>query len=189
MNTAIRQCHVAHALLVIAIIGLAGCASKIPEEALRLNESALKIRAMQTRSYAVESETVILAATVAALQDMEYNIDTLEKSLGIISASKIIDVDHVGEEIAMIVVDTLCLISFDTCGAYAGTKDWQATSLTMVVLPSLERSDEFIVRVTLQRAVYDKQDRILTLEKIGDAEVYTKLFDKLNKSIFLEGES
>ena len=177
------------ALLLLLIATLQGCANSIPEEALRLHESALDIRSMQTKSYAVKSESVILSATVAALQDMEYNIDALEKSLGIISASKVTDVDSAAQKIGLILMDAVCVLGGDPCGAYGTARDRQTTSMTMVVLPSLERNDEFVVRVTLQRAVFDKQGRILTLENINDADTYQDVFEKLNKAIFLEGES
>jgi hypothetical protein len=58
------------------------------------------------------------------------------------------------------------------------------------VLPSLERSGEYSVRVTVQRAVYDKQDRIKVLQQLVDAETYQEIFDNLLKSLFIQvGES
>ena len=75
---------------MLALLGAClatGCAtSKYPEDALRLTESPLDIRSMQTRTYEVSSEAVILAASVGVLQDMEFNIDEVERPLGVLTA-------------------------------------------------------------------------------------------------------
>ena len=42
------------------------------------------------------SETTILTATIAVLQDMEFNVDRIEKPLGVITASKVSDADDAG---------------------------------------------------------------------------------------------
>ena len=78
-------------LLLTAI--MAGCATEVPETALRLPESTLEVRSIQTRTLAAPSEIDILTATIAVLQDMEFNIDRIEKPLGVITASKVTDAD------------------------------------------------------------------------------------------------
>jgi hypothetical protein len=62
--------------------------------------------------------------------------------------------------------------------------------LTMVVLPSRARDGEYRVRITVQRVIYDKMDRIKVLERIDTAETYQAIFDNLRKSLFIqEGNS
>jgi hypothetical protein len=56
----------------------------------------------------------------------------------------------------------------------------------MVVLPSLAREGEYSIRITIQRVIYDKADRIKVLERIDDAETYQAIFDNLRKSLFLQ---
>ena len=53
---------------------------------------------MQTRKLEAPSEIAILTATIAVLQDMEFNVDRIEKSLGVITASKVSDADRFGRE-------------------------------------------------------------------------------------------
>ena len=77
-------------ILVMSL--LAGCASSgVPKAALRLEESTLDVRATQTRTLAAPSEVAILSATIAVLQDMEFNVDRIERPLGVITASKVSD--------------------------------------------------------------------------------------------------
>jgi len=173
-------------LLLLAC--LSGCASTaIPEAALRLPESTLEIRAIQTRTLEASSEINILTATIAVLQDMEFNIDRIEKPLGVITASKLSDADSSGEKTGLFFLDMLCVVSGGgSCDASSTARDDQHITLTMVVLPSLARANEYSVRITIQRVIHDQMDRIKVLERIDDAETYQTIFDNLRKSLFLQ---
>ncbi len=172
-------------LLLIAI--LSGCAASIPEAALRLPESTLEVRSMQTRTLAAPSEIDILTATIAVLQDMEFNIERIEKPLGVVTASKVTDADSRSEKSGLFVLDLLCAIGGGSdCDAMSTAQDDQHITLTMVVLPSLARSGEYSVRITVQRVIYDKMDRVKVLERIEDAPTYQAIFDNLRKSLFIQ---
>ena len=178
---------------VLLALQLSGCATqKIPKAALRLEESTLEVRSLQTRKIAAPSEIAILTATIALLQDLEFNIDRIEKPLGVISASKISDADDKGEKTALFFLDFLCVVggvmsgSGGSCDQMSTAKDQQALMLTMVVLPSLERQGEYAVRVTLQRIIYDKEGRVKVLQRVAKPEVYQEVFDKLRGALFIE---
>jgi hypothetical protein len=175
-------------LVALLAIQLHGCATgQTPKAALRLEESTLEVRSLQTRKLAAPSETVILTATIAVLQDMEFNIDRIEKPLGVISASKVSDADDKGEKRGLFFLDLLCAATGSaSCNHASKAKDEQQLLLTIVVLPSLERSGEYAVRVTLQRIIYDTQARIKTLERIEIPEVYQEIFDNLRNALFIE---
>jgi len=180
----------AYSLLLLA--GLSACATpEIPESALRLPESTLDIRSIQTRTLEASSETVILTATIAVLQDMEFNIDRIEKPLGVITASKVSDADDKNQKTGLFLLDMLCAMGGSgSCDASSTAKDDQHITLTMVVLPNLARAGEYKVRITIQRVIYDKMDRVLVLERIDNAETYQTIFDNLRKSLFIqEGKS
>ncbi len=167
---------------------LTGCtmSGKIPEDALRLPESSLEIRSLQSRKYTAPSEAKILAASVAVLQDMEYNVDRIERSLGIITASKLADADSGAEKTGLFLLDILCAMGGGDCQAMSMASDEQLIMLTLVVQPSLTNREEYVARVTLQRVVRDKMDRIKLRESIDDPEEYQQIFARLSKSIFLQ---
>ncbi len=172
-------------LLVVAMLG--GCATTIPEAALRLPESTLDLRTMQTRTLEASSENDILAATIAVLQDMEFNIERIEKPLGVITASKVTDADSASEKTGLFFLDMLCALGGGGgCDAMSTAQDDQHITLTMVVLPSLSRSSEYKARITIQRVIYDKMDRIKVLERIDDTKTYQQIFDNLRKSLFIQ---
>jgi hypothetical protein len=173
---------------VLFALQLSGCATeKVPKAALRLEESTLEVRSLQTRKIAAPSETAILTATIALLQDLEFNIERIEKPLGVISASKISDADDKGEKTGLFFLDFLCVMGGGgSCDSMSTAKDEQALILTMVVLPSLEREGEYAVRVTLQRIIYDKEGRVKVLQRVAKPEIYQEIFDKLRSALFIE---
>ena len=174
-------------LPLIALGSLNGCTATIPSEALRLPESTLDIRSIQTRSFEAPSEIAILAATIATLQDMEYNIERIEKPLGVITASKISDADSAGEKTGLFILDLFCGVAGGGgCDAMSSARDEQHITLTMVVLPSLARSGEYVTRITIQRVIFDKAARIKVLERIDDAETYQQIFENLSKAIYIQ---
>ena len=142
---------------------------------------------MQTRTLAAPSEIAILSATIAVLQDMEFNVDRIEKPLGVITASKVADADDSGEKAGLFLLDLMCAMSMSgDCDKLSTAKDEQRIVLTTVVLPSFARRDEYSVRVTIQRVIYDKEDRIKILERIDTPAVYQEIFDNLRQSLFIE---
>ena len=180
-----RRLGISGSLLLISVLG--ACATSIPEPALRLSESTLEVRSVQTRTLAAPSEIDILRATIAVLQDMEFNIDRIEKPLGVITASKVTDADSQTEKTRLFFLDLLCgLGASGGCDAMSTANDDQHITLTMVVLPSLARDAEYSTRITIQRVIYDKMGRIKVLERIGDAETYQQIFDNLRKSLFIQ---
>ena len=171
--------------LICVALGLIGCQT-IPEDALRLEESSLEIRALQSRTYQAPTEQQILSASIGVLQDMEYNIDELEKPLGILTATKTVDATNSGEVAGLLMLDLLCALGGSDCGALASASESQKISLTLVVLPSLTHQGEYVARITLHRVVWDTVGRIKIREPIDDAEEYQQIFNKLSKSVFLE---
>lgn len=159
----------------------------MPEDALRLQESSLELRSIQTRKFTAASEMEILSASIAVLQDMEYGIDEIEKPLGVLTASKLTDADQSGQKTGLFFLDILCAIGGgNDCDSTTHADDAQEIMLTMVVTPSLANPNEFVTRVTLQRVVFDKESRVNLREKIVDPEIYQRIFDNLSKSLFLQ---
>jgi hypothetical protein len=176
-------------LAVVLVAGLAGCAAELayPEDALRLEESTLEVRAVQTRKIEASSETAILAAMIAVLQDMEFAVDRIEKPLGVISASKISDADDPGEQRVLFFLDLLCAVGGGNgCDNMSTARDKQQIFLTMVALPRFSGSGEYSVRITMQRNILDKEGRVLVLERITAPEIYQAAFDNLRKALFIE---
>ncbi len=180
-------------LIAVTVLAaaLVACQS-LPDDAFRLNESALELREIQSRTYEEVTEIEILSASSAVLQDLGYAIDEVEKELGVLSASKRASAKDDLEIAGKIALDVLdCLVTFMIgCedDAYQSSKDVQDIRMTLVVLPDLNKERTHRVRVTMQRIVWAKSGDLYQQETIVDAQVYQAFFDKLSKSVFLEKE-
>jgi len=173
-------------LAVFLLAGsVAGCTS-IPEEAYQLPPSSQGVREVQTRTFDVQDEADILQAAVALMQDMEYNFDTVDYELGILSGSKVVDADSVAQLTGRIIVDIFLGASGDT-SFYAGADDEISHKITLVVLPSLENEGQYTARTTIQSELIDKAGRVRKVRVIGNPVIYQEIFEKLSKSLFLEG--
>jgi len=181
--------------LVLAVGVCAGGCAGTPETAYRLPPSTLDVRTMQTRSFEVSDEADIIGASVALLQDMEYNVDEVEPALGLLTASKTVDADSESQKAGLIALDVLAGV-FATLGggspggsAYMSADDRIDLDLTLVVLPSLAREGDYTARFTIQSTLWDKSDRLKEEGAIEDPAVYQEIFDKLSKALFLEKET
>lgn len=181
--------------LVLALAVCAGGCAGIPESAYRLPMSTVEVRAIQTRSFEVADESDIIAASVALLQDMEYNVDEVEPPLGLLTASKVVDVDSTVQQAGLIALDVIALVLAAAGGgspsgsAYMGADDQVGLELTLVVLPSLAREGEYTARVTVKSTLLDKGHRIKEQSVIEDPEIYQEIFEKLSKALYLETET
>jgi hypothetical protein len=176
-------------IFAAACLGACATSPHLRDDDLRLNESPLEVRSLQSRAFEAPSEQELLLATIAVLQDMEYNVERVESPLGVITASKVADADSTGEQFGLFMVDLMCALVAGDCQAMDTASDEQMIMLTFVVQPSLANTDEFVARVTLQRVVYDTQSRVTLREPIQEPEMYQQIFDRLAKSIFLEIET
>ena len=164
----------------------------MPRDAFRLSESALATREIQTREYRSISDKAILSASTAVLQDMGYAIDEIEEPLGVLSASKRADATSGIKAFGSLAMDGVkCVFSFMlACNGknYSKLDDVQDIRLTLISRPQLDNENDVVVRITIQRIIWDKKGRLSEQQTITDHQVYASFFDKMSKAVFLEQE-
>ncbi len=168
------------ALFLISIIFVAGCRT-IPKDALTLSPESLAERQMQTRKYETKDEAKILAACAGLLQDMGFNLDESETKLGVIVSSKMRSAENAGQVAGAILVALLG-------GGSMPIDKEQKMRASTITRPMGERGEYIAVRVTFQRIVWNTHGQITKSESLTDPAIYQEFFDKLSKSIFLEGQ-
>lgn len=176
-------------LALLPIMLLTACQT-LPEDAFRLSESALALREMQTREYAAMSDAAILSASTDVLQDMGYAIDEIEEPLGVLSASKRADATTGMRALGSVAMDSVrCVFSlmFACDGKnYSKLDDVQDIRLTLISRPQLGDENNVIVRITIQRVIWDKKGRLSEQQTVTDQEVYAAFFEKMSHAVFLE---
>ena len=173
-------------LLAIVVIVLTSCAS-IPKDAFKLTPELLQKRELKTRKYEGISEVDILSASAGVLQDLGFNLDESETKLGLIVGSKERDATEIGQEVwwwtkALLTYGYTWLLGDET-------DDYQKFKASVVIRPISKDNDKtHYVSVTFQRIVWDTANKISKQETLDAPEIYREFFDRLSKSVFLEGE-
>jgi hypothetical protein len=190
--------------MALCLLLLAGCAT-VSDNSMQLSADSLQLRQLQTRRIEGIDEPALLAASVGVLQDLGFNIDESETRLGVIVASKNRSAVDVGDAVGEMVVDSLVKAALDAMFSalfgdnfdegddeddivYDVTQKIHASIVTRPALDSFgqPRKDAQVLRITIQRLVWDSEGKISHAESIEDPKVYQKFFDRLSKSIFLE---
>jgi hypothetical protein len=168
-------------LLLLAILVIAGCATGVPQDALRLSPETLERRQMQTRRFDGIPETEILSACAAVLQDLGFNLDESETELGVLVASK--------QRSARDARQVATALLLEIIGWDMEIDEKQKIRASLVTRPAggnPQDNDSYLVRITFQRVVWNSANEISRIEGLDSPELYQGFFDRLSKSVFLE---
>lgn len=171
-----------------------------------MQPDTLANRQLQSRKYDIKTEKDLLSASVSVLQDMGFNLDESQTSLGVIVASKsrsATDGGQIAGAIAMGFLFGAAAMSYDKnqkIRASLVTKPAVTNNPIKVELTTkagnnvkfdqpVEASTGFVVRVTFQRLVWNQNNVITKIEGINDPAIYTEFYDKLSKSVFLQAQN
>lgn len=163
---------------------LGGCATTIPKDALVLQPESMQLRQLQTRRIDGISETKLLAASVGVLQDLGFEIDESETKLGVIVASK----DRSAVNPAAVAGSILLAALSGVAVPWDSTQKIRVSLVTHPALGPDGQSlpDDQIIRITIQRVVWNTQGQITHIDSVEEPEIYQEFYDRLSKSIFLE---
>ena len=168
-------------LLVLMLLQTA-CQSAPPERVLQLPAASLDIRQLQTRRFAEIDEAELLAASAGVLQDLGFNLDESETKLGLIVASKRQLASDKGTKTVLQLLEIFADVNIVV------DRD-QRIRVSLVSWPVPATDDEYFVRVTFQRVVWNTENAISRRQSLNDPKLYQTFFDRLSKSVFLEAYS
>ena len=152
--------------VLLSAICMTGCALEPPADLFAPTEDMLQARQRETRRYDGLSETELLSASVAVLQDMGFVLTETNTTLGVLTGSKnrTGNIFHANQNI----------------------------SVTLVVRPMLDDKGNPIpkhhyVRVNFNRVILYTNGKSKA-ENLNDPQLFTEFHDKLSKSVFIEGQ-
>jgi hypothetical protein len=170
------------AALLAGCAALAGCAEGIPKDALTLAPRSLEQRQIESRRFDGIQEEKLLAACAGVLQDLGFNIDESETKLGLIVSSKDRSATDSGQVAAAVLLAVLT-------GTVTPVERNQKIRASLAVRPAGPgRLDSHIVRITLQRIVWNTENQITRQEWLKDPKLYQEFYEKLSKAVFLEAQ-
>lgn len=174
--------RIATVLVALCLVAASGCAT-IPKDALVLAPDSLERRQLQTRRIDGVSEKDLLSAAAGVLQDLGFNIDESETRLGVIVASK--------DRSAFTATQLAGAIALAVFGVSTSIDKTQKIRVSLVTRPALAadgspRPDSQLLRITIQRMVWNTANQITRIESIEEPEIYRAFFERLSKSVFLE---
>ena len=180
--------HYLKCLLAVALaIFLNGCTATYPKDFLKLSAASLEIRQLQTKQYETANEAEVISAGAGVLQDLGFNIDDSETSLGLVVGSKDRDATDAGQ-VAMATISTVfSLLGGSSSDALERIDRVQKIRASVVMRPSSD-AKKMLVRVSFQRIVWNARGDVTRMETLKDPLLYQGFFERLSKSIFLEAQ-
>ena len=76
-------------LSCILLAGISGCQTGSKSQVLRADESQVKLRSFQTRSFETTDKRMTLRTVIATLQDLGFVVDEADDVLGSVTATKL----------------------------------------------------------------------------------------------------
>lgn len=141
-------------------------------------ESQVKVRNAQSRVYDTTDKIAMMEAIVATLQDIDFQIEVLDESLGIVSAKRFLDLERPEEALlpTYLLYDEESLVvlnrSYRTWGPFQRRSD--LVRLTVTVRP--RNASQLIVRASAQ----------YYLRPVEDPESYQPFYAALEKALLAE---
>jgi len=147
---------------------ITSCASSPKTE-----KTQLQIRSIQTRTYETSESKLVLKAMLNVLQDDGFIVKTAVPELGLLTATKEIDIENTSESIP----------AFLFGGANAR---WKKNSIIEATCNISDFRDGCKVRVNFTQKILDNLGGILAIRQIYDQKFYQAFFLKVDKSIYIQ---
>ena len=147
---------------------ITSCASSPKTE-----KTQLQIRSIQTRTYETSESKLVLKAMLNVLQDDCFIVKTAVPELGLLTATKEIDIENASESIP----------AFLFGGANAR---WKKNSIIEATCNISDFREGCKVRVNFTQKILDNLGGILAIRQIYDQKFYQAFFLKVDKSIYIQ---
>lgn len=154
-----------------AIVVISGCVARPPATP----QTQLQIREFQTRSYGTSDVKMVMKAMLNVLQDEGYIVKNANVELGLLTATKEINVYSFGEALVM------SLISKQNAR-------WKKTSIVECSANVSAFGEKTRVRINFQVKTLNNRGEVMDVKQIIDLQHYQTFFSKVDKGIFIEQE-
>jgi len=157
------------AICLPVLLLILGCVPPAPQK------TQLEIREFQTRSYDTTDTKMVMKALLNVLQDDGFIVKNASVDLGLITATKEIDVEDKGEAFIALL--------------FAGEKARYKKNSTIECSGNVsEFGSQTKVRVNFQTKMMNNKGEVMDVRQVDDAKYYQDFFGKVDKGIFIQKE-
>ena len=156
---------------LVLVVVFSGCAPLPPVAA----QSALQVRATQTREYQVTDPKLVMKAVLDVLQDEGFVTKNAVVDLGLITATKEVDrASWASANLGLVLM--------------GGDAVWEKTEVIEATANISEFGNEVRVRVSFQRKIMDNHGNVARIVGYSDPTYYQDFLVKVDKAIFIQKE-
>lgn len=154
---------------ILSLTSLSGCLLTPPTPP----KTQLEVRQFQSRDYRTADTKSVMKAMLNVLQDDGYVVKNAVLDLGLLTATKDMDVEDTSERI----FSTLLMGSHAT---------WARNAYMEATINVSDFGKESRVRANFQRKIMDNRGAILKIEPVMEDQFYTDFFSKVDKGLFIQ---
>ncbi len=156
-------------VLLLGMVAATACATARPQK------TQLEVREFQTRSYETTDSKMVMKAVLNVLQDESYIIKNANLDLGLLSATKEVDVSKGSSKFW----STLFL---------GRDARWDNNAVIECSANISEFGAQTRVRVNFQSKTMDNVGAVREVKNVDDEAFYRAFFAKVDKGIFIQNE-
>jgi len=147
------------------------------DQILLSEESQVRVRASQSRTYDTTDRLAMLQAVIATFQDLGFHVEVLDETLGIVSGKKFIEHDgDQSRDISYLQYDTESLIGFTRSYRTWGPFNHRRDLIRLTVTIRKRNETQLIVRASAQ----------FHLRPVENPEPYQDFYRTLEQARFRE---
>lgn len=164
--------RIALASLSLLFIFALSCAPTAPVEP---EKTQLQIREFQTRTYDVDDDLMVMKAVASVLLDEGFIVKDAVPELGIISATKEVDIESGSEKFLSILF-------------FGSNARWAKNSIIESTVNVSQFGKQVKVRVIFQVKSMNNLGEVMAVYQVDDEKYYQDFFAKVDKGIFIQKE-
>jgi hypothetical protein len=148
------------------------------EQIWRSEASQVKVRAAQSRVFDTTDKRLMLEAVITTIQDLGFQIEVLDETLGVISGKKFLDAERPGslELPTYLLYDEESLVVFNRSYRTWGPFFRRSDLVRLTVTIRSRNAEQLIVRASAQ----------YYLRPVEDAEAYQRFYAALGRALLSE---
>lgn len=186
--------------IVLAVVGIVGCTFVSQPPPVQPQKSQLQIREFQTREFDTNDVKLIMKAVLNVLQDDGFVVKNAVVDLGLLTATKEIDLGGGGRASSANSNDTYWFDVFESVfGSYGGRNRasssrqrqqqevrYNKIKMIEVSVNVSELGSRCKVRANFQAKILDDKGNPVDVYPVEDMKFYQEFFTKVDKGVFIQ---